>query len=307
MITILEGWNARKTFTGIEELADDIEQNGLNEPLEGVLSADGKKFMLTDGERRYRAIKLLIDRASCAKDKVDFSEIEVIPVPRGLKPQDMIVRMLSSGVQKSIYKDVEIADGILRLKTDFSLTNEDIGKKMGKSRQWVDNMVKLAKQPDEIKEAVSTGKAKKTNVLHDVVGQDKSGLKHDKYVPIKEGPLTDVVAGLIKPSVTPGLPPSLIKDGSNVSKDDALAGVNFDKEQNEQEKQINIVSKYLNKIEGLGKGLNDQGQKDLEVYLKVIRDNVLLLKEFYGKRANKDTTFKSEPAPKKEETKEEKK
>ncbi len=283
-VIILPGWNARTIFEGIEELAEDILQNGLNEPLEGVMDATGK-FMLTDGERRFRAIQLLRKRK-----EEGFDEVEVVPVPKSMKAPDIIIRMLSSGVQKSMYKEVEVANGLLRLKTDFELSNDEIGKKMGRSRQWVDNMIKLAKAPEPVKKEVAEGKIKKTAVV----------------VPQKED-IKEVAAGLTKPAITPGLPPSLKTENkkaeeqqaqagagiaasapaTNVSGKDALQGVNFDKEVNEQEALINRIAKNLNKIEPLGKGLNDQGQKDLDTYLGCIRKDVEELKQYYSKIKNR--------------------
>lgn len=285
-IRVLEGWNIRTIFDGIEELADDIAANGLKEPLEGVLSKDGELFYIVDGERRYRAIKLLNER------DIEYDEVEVIPIPALMSVEGMVVRMLSSGVNKSLYKDVEIANCLLRLKEDFELSNEDIAKKIGRSRQYVDNMIKLAKLPIEVKDDIATGKVKKTAVL----------------VPMKDK-TTDVVAGMMKPTIQPGLPASLKTDnkeaekqssstGSNdlasqapaetkVSGKDALQGVNFDKEINEQEGQINAIWKEVNKVEGLAKGLNDQAQKDMDKYLYIIRDNLTKLKEYYGKQKNR--------------------
>lgn len=292
-IVILEGWNARTVFENIEELANDLEQNGQMEPLEGVMTQQGK-FQLTDGERRYKAIELLRKRG------VKWDEVEVIPVPKSLKPEDILIRMLSSGVQKSMYKAVEIANGLLRLKTDFNLSNEEIGKRMGMSRQWADNMIKLAKQPDEVKEQVATGKITKTDVI----------------IPQKEN-VKEVAAGLTKTIPQPGLPASLKKDNekadqqantsagpsagesqqpaaspiaTSVSGKDALQGVNFDKENNPQEALINRINSNVNKLEALGKGLNEQGQKDFDTYLGYIRKDIGELKEFYGKFKNKGVT-----------------
>lgn len=289
-IVILEGWNARTIFENIEELANDLEINGQMEPMEGVLTPQGK-FQLVDGERRYRAIELLRKRG------VKWEEVEVIPVPKSLKPEDILVRMLSSGVSKSMFKAVEVANGLFRLKADFKLSNEEIGKRMGMSRQWVDNMIKLAKQPEEVKKDVAEGKIKKTDVV----------------APMKDK-TTDVAAGLIKAKPQPGLPASLKTNNDKAEKEDqqnsntspgasagesqqpaatavsgkdALQGVNFDKEGNEQEAAINRIAKNVNKIESLGKGLNDQGQKDLENYLSWIRKDLTDLKEFYGKAKNK--------------------
>lgn len=287
-IVILKGWNVRTDFEGIEELAKDISVNGLIQPLEGVMSPDGK-FMLTDGERRYRALKLLVEQ------QFDFGdEVEVIPSPGKMTGSDLVVRMLSGGIQKSLYKPVEIANGLLRLKTDFNLSHKDIAEKMGMSRQWVDNHIKLAKQPEEVKDKVTSGEIKKTKVLAMV----------DK--------VTDVTAGLHKPQVQPGLPASLKTDNkkaeqqgmsmeaagklnqmsntppaTEVSGKDALQGVNFDKENNPQEALVNNIMKNLNKLEPLAKGLNDQAKKDFEDRTGYIRKDLTELKEYYSKIKNK--------------------
>lgn len=292
-IQILPGWNIRKTFTGIEELANDILQNGLMEPLKGVMSQDGKKFFITDGERRYRALKLLIDRG----DVID--EVEVMPQPARMNAQGMIAQMISSGVNKCLYNDIEIAEGLQRLKRDFTMSNQDIADQIGKSRQYVDNMIKLAEQPEEVKNDVREGKVKKTTVI----------------APQKDRGNKEVVEGMIASKPQPGLPASLKTDNQKADKSDdiaplpvqtepgkitggkdaptavsgkdALQGVNFDKEINEQEGQINVIWKEVNKVEGLGKGLNDQAQKDLEKYLFVIRDNLTKLKDHYSKVKNR--------------------
>ncbi len=293
-ISILPDWNIRKTFTGIEELANDILQNGLIEPLRGVLSQDGKKFFVTDGERRYRALKLLIDRG----DVID--EVEVIPQPARMNAQGMIAQMISSGVNKCLYNDIEIAEGLQRLKRDFSMSNQEIADQIGKSRQYVDNMIRLADKPEEVKKDIREGKVKKTTVL----------------APQKDRGPNEVVEGMIKSKPQPGLPASLKTDNEKaekgndniaplpqqtepgnitggkeaptaVSGKDALQGVNFDKEINEQEGQINVIWKEVNKVEGLGKGLNDQAQKDLDKYLFVIRDNLTKLKDHYSKVKNR--------------------
>jgi ParB/RepB/Spo0J family partition protein len=293
-IHILPNWNIRKEFTGIEELAKDIQQNGLNEPLRGVMSQDGKKFFVVDGERRFRALQLLIKNG----DVID--EVEIMPLPAKMNAQGMIAQMISSGVNKCLYNDIEIADGLKRLKHDFSMSNQDIADQIGKSRQYVDGMIRLAEQPEEIKKDVRDGKVKKTTII----------------APQKDRGPKEVVEGMMASKPQPGLPASLKTDNEKAEKSndniaplpqqsepgkvtsgkdaptavsgkDALQGVNFDKEINEQEGQINVIWKEVNKVEGLGKGLNDQAQKDLDKYLFVIRDNLTKLKDHYSKVKNR--------------------
>lgn len=265
-IKILANWNTRIFFDGIEELAGDIAENGQLEPLRGDMSQDGSTFFVTDGERRYRAIKFLRSQGN-----EDFEFVEVLPNPSNMKPVDKIFMMISTGVQKSVYQPVEIANGLHRIKTDFQLSNEAIGKRLGRSRQWVDDMIKLAKAPEEVKSAVAEGKTTRTAVV--VASRTKS---------------SDEMAGIVK-SATSGGNKMRVKDAAAGGKSkDALEEVNFDKEQNDQEKQINKISKCLNKMEGLSSGLNDQAQKDFNVQLKIARDQILELKNFYSKKKNKE-------------------
>lgn len=276
-IKVLPGWNTRIYFEAIEELALDIIENGLHEPLKGDMSLDGETFWITDGERRYRAIKWLRDREYVDDNgKTVFEFVEVFPNPLTMKPVDKIFGMISSGVQKSVYKDVEIANGLLRIKTDFLLSNEAIGVRLGRSRQWVDDMIKLAKTPDEVKKAIEEGKTSKTAVI--VASRTRS---------------SDEMAGVLN-SKTKGGAKMKVSDaaerqnGKSKADKDALPEVNFDKEQNEQEKQINQVAKCLYKMEGLSKGLNEQASKDFLVQFNKAVRIIGELKEFYSKKKNKE-------------------
>jgi len=266
-IKVIPGWNARIFFDDLPELSLDIMENGLQVPLQGDLSPDGSIFYITDGERRFRAIQHILE--AFPERKKEFEYVEVFPNDTRTKPVDKLFNMLSSGVQKSMYRPVEIANGLLRIKTDFHLSNDAIGQKLGRSRQWVDDMIKLAKAPEEVKKELNDGNISRTAIT--VASRTKS---------------KDEMVGIINEKKKGGKK-TRVTDVSSKKTDDALPDVNFDKEQNDQEKQINKIAKCLNKMEGIAAGLNKQAQKDFEVQLKIARDQITELKDFYSKKKNK--------------------
>lgn len=169
IIAVRPNFNIRTVFdeTELIELADNIEANGLLDPLKGDLYEG--KFWLTDGERRFRAIQILMKRSKENKERFEY--VEVRPNDSYTTERQRLIYMLTSGANKTAYRPIEIARGVARLKNtkdnpnDPPLTNEAIGKIMGKSRQWVDMMLKLATQPDDVQEKVEAGELKATNVV----------------------------------------------------------------------------------------------------------------------------------------------
>jgi ParB-like chromosome segregation protein Spo0J len=151
----------------IEELALDILENGQGTPVEGDMSVDGTKFWPTDGERRTRAVKWLtrnMQEYPKHKNGKDIFLIEVLVNPTGTTEADRIIRSLSSNNNLK-YKPIEVGKKCILLKNVFKYTNGEIAKRLGKSRQYVDNMVTLADQPETIQEAITDGKLTATAAL----------------------------------------------------------------------------------------------------------------------------------------------
>jgi ParB/RepB/Spo0J family partition protein len=161
LIDVEPGWNIRKLFDGIPELALDISVNGLIEPILVDLYPEAGRYKIRDGERRFQAIMLINAGGG------NITEVEVRPAP-GETVSDKLFLMLGSGVHKSTYKPIEIANGIFRIKAERpDMSNTDIAQEMGMSRQWVDNMLKIAKLPPEEQEKIANGEKKYTSSLKD--------------------------------------------------------------------------------------------------------------------------------------------
>lgn len=164
LIDVEPGWNIRTFFDGIPELALDISLNGLVEPLLVDLDPEAGRYKIREGERRFQAIMLINAGGG------NITEVEVRPSP-GENVTDKLFMMLGSGVHKSTYKPIEIASGISRIKAENeAMSNAEIAKGIGMSRQWVDNMLKIAKLPVEEQAKIAEGDVKYTNALKEVVG-----------------------------------------------------------------------------------------------------------------------------------------
>lgn len=163
---------------GIEELAMEIlEANGLIQPLVGDLSADGKIFWLNDGERRWRAIGWLLrnKHKKYVNDK-DVKMVECFLNPSTTTEEERLLLMLGTDSKKK-YNDLETAHMFLRLETHFHYSHEKIAKKNGNiSRQTVDNLIKLAKEPQAIQDAILTGKFGTTAAI-ELINKEKDPAK----------------------------------------------------------------------------------------------------------------------------------
>ncbi len=135
----------RKTFKHkeLEELSLSIREHGIIQPLTVAKRADGK-FDLIAGERRFRAAGML----GLQSVPVTYREADV---------QDKLLLALIENIQREDLSPIEEADGYRRLITEFSLTQEDVAKKVGKARSTVANTLRLLELPEEIRDALAQG------------------------------------------------------------------------------------------------------------------------------------------------------
>ncbi len=121
----------RKDFDeeALNELAESIEMHGLIQPIVVRPNLDGT-YMIIAGERRWRACRI-----------ANLSEVPVI-----IKETDDKTLMeiaLIENLQREDLNAVEEALGYKALLEDYSLTQEDVAKRMGKSRSAVTNSLRL--------------------------------------------------------------------------------------------------------------------------------------------------------------------
>lgn len=131
----------RKQFSqeSLRELADSIREHGVLQPL--VVTKKGSKYQIVAGERRWRASRL--------------AGLTTVPViVRTLDAQNKLELSIIENAQREDLNPIELATAYAKLKAQFNLSNEEIGKRVGKSAASVINTMRLLKLPDEAKRAM---------------------------------------------------------------------------------------------------------------------------------------------------------
>ena len=155
----------RKDFTpeSLQELADSIRAQGLIQPL--VLRPSGSSFELIAGERRWRASQL-----------AGLTEVPV--VVREATDREVVELALIENLQRENLNPIEEALGYVQLNTQFQLTQEEIARRVGKSRVVVANAIRLLRLPEPVRDLVrhnrlSVGHAKVLLTLPDIHQQQR--------------------------------------------------------------------------------------------------------------------------------------
>ncbi len=137
----------------LRDLADSIRQYGVLQPL--VVSRmelqkeDGGIFVeyeLIAGERRLRASKL-----------AGLTEVPVI-IRVGDDNMAKLELAIIENLQREDLNAVERARAFMRLVEEFKFTHAQVGQKVGKSREYVSNTLRLLSLPQEVLDALSAGK-----------------------------------------------------------------------------------------------------------------------------------------------------
>ena len=135
----------RKVFNqeALEELAESIKTYGIIQPI--VVSRKDGYYAIVAGERRWRAAKI--------------AELEEIPaIIRDDDEQTNKEIALIENIQREDLNPYEKALGIRQLMDKYGLTQEQVAKKIGKSRSSVSNTVRVLYLTPDVLELVKQGK-----------------------------------------------------------------------------------------------------------------------------------------------------
>ena len=135
----------RKTFNqeSLEELAESIKEYGVIQPI--VVSRQDGYYAIVAGERRWRAAKL--------------AGLEEIPaIIRDDDEQTNKEIALIENIQREDLNPYEKAMGIRHLMDKYGMTQEQVSKKIGKSRSSVSNTVRILYLAPDVLELVKQGK-----------------------------------------------------------------------------------------------------------------------------------------------------
>jgi len=145
-------YQPRKEFdeAALQDLADSIRQYGILQPItvtETGKTEDGRnKYELIAGERRTRASRM-----------AGLKQIPAV-IRVGDDDKSRFELAIIENLQREDLNPIERAKAFLRLIEEFKLTHAQVGKKMGKSRAYVSNSIRLLSLPPEMKQALSDKK-----------------------------------------------------------------------------------------------------------------------------------------------------
>jgi ParB family chromosome partitioning protein len=137
-------YQPRREFSNekLEELAESIRIHGIIQPL--VVREFDKKYQLIAGERRLRAAKI--------------AGLTTVPViVKEMSEQNMMEVAIVENIQRENLNPIEEAEAFRRLMNEFYLTQDDIAKKVGKSRPAIANTLRLLNLPKEVQNDLGGG------------------------------------------------------------------------------------------------------------------------------------------------------
>ncbi|HDZ0272745.1 TPA: ParB/RepB/Spo0J family partition protein [Staphylococcus aureus] len=138
-------YQPRKTFdeNHLNDLAESIKQYGILQPI--VLRKTVQGYYIVVGERRFRASKIagLKYVSAIIKDLTD---------------EDMMELAVIENLQREDLNAIEEAESYQRLMTDLKITQQEVAKRLSKSRPYIANMLRLLHLPKKIADMVKDGR-----------------------------------------------------------------------------------------------------------------------------------------------------
>ena len=134
----------RKAFENepLESLAESIAQHGIIQPI--VVRRRGDMYMIITGERRWRAARM-----------AGLSEVPVMIIEADDKKAAELA--LVENIQRKDLNPVEEAQAYADLIEEYSYTQEEISKKVGRSRSSIANALRLLDLPEKVLEKLAQG------------------------------------------------------------------------------------------------------------------------------------------------------
>jgi ParB family chromosome partitioning protein len=125
-------------------LAESIREHGVIEPIVVTRADDGSGYVLIAGERRWTAAR-----------QAGLTQIPA--VVKEATPRQMLELALVENVQRSDLNPLEEAAAYQQLISDFGLTQDEVARRVGRSRSTVANSVRLLGLPETIRAALASG------------------------------------------------------------------------------------------------------------------------------------------------------
>ncbi|MFF5997048.1 ParB/RepB/Spo0J family partition protein [Lysinibacillus sp. KU-BSD001] len=141
---IVNPFQPRQIFNeeALKELAESIKEHGIIQPI--VVRPKEKKYEIIAGERRFRA-------AQMAGLK------EVPAIVKDMTEQQMMEVAILENLQREDLTPIEEAEAYSSLIENLHFTQEQLAKRLGKSRSYIANHIRLLQLPEEVRKSINEG------------------------------------------------------------------------------------------------------------------------------------------------------
>lgn len=186
-------YQPRKNFddSKIKELAQSIQEHGVFTPILVRKGITG--YELIAGERRLRACK-----------EVNLETIPAIVLE--LNDEEMMEISVLENIQREDLNAIEEASAYNTLLVNLKYTQEQLAKRLGKSRTHITNMLRILRLPQEVQQMVMDEKLTMGHVRPLITLDDEHKMITLADKIIKEGLSVREVEQLLKPTVTKAKP-----------------------------------------------------------------------------------------------------
>ncbi len=127
----------------LQELADSIRQHGVVQPI--LLRQNGERYVIVAGERRFRAARLAgLEKVPAIVKDLDEAQVMEVALIENLQREDL--------------NPIEEAAAIRFLMQQHDLTQEEVSKRLSKSRPAIANSLRLLTLPEPVQAYLRNGK-----------------------------------------------------------------------------------------------------------------------------------------------------
>ena len=166
----------RHDLGDLQGLQASIAEYGIVQPL--VVSPQGKeKYLIIAGERRYTAARTL--------------GLSTVPaIVRTIEEHQRLELQLVENIQRKDLNPIEEAESYQRLLTEYSLTQEELGRRLGKSVASINEMLRLLHLSEPVRQEFRTSEKVSKSVLLEIAKQPTEEGQAALWEQAKRGDLT---------------------------------------------------------------------------------------------------------------------
>jgi ParB family transcriptional regulator, chromosome partitioning protein len=169
--------NPRQARTNVSELAASIREQGLLQPIVVESLDEGKRYRIIAGHRRFLAcLEVGLSTVNCIVRTVD--------------EQQRIALQIIENIHRENLQPVDEARAIRRLKDEFNLPHESLAERLGKSKTWVSQVLRILDLPEAILSDVQTSEHLNKSVLLEIAKETDADKQAKLYADAKTGGMT---------------------------------------------------------------------------------------------------------------------